>query len=86
MFVILSAVSVVLLSSLVHSGEIGPRLLFQFPKCLLRLALCLNMWSILEKVPWATEKVYSLVFGWDVYRFLLVHLIYDIIELLHFSV
>lgn len=31
---------------------------------LLRFALCYNLWSVLEKDPWAAEKkVYSLVFG-----------------------
>jgi hypothetical protein len=34
---------------------------------LLRLALGPNMWSILEKVSWATEKkLYPSVFGWNV--------------------
>jgi hypothetical protein len=34
---------------------------------LLRLALCPNMWSILEKIPWTTEKqVDTIVFGWTI--------------------
>jgi hypothetical protein len=34
---------------------------------LLRLTLCLKIWSVLEKVPWADEKnVYYTVVGWDI--------------------
>lgn len=42
------------------------RMLFQF-LYFLSFALCVNMWLVLRKFPWAAEKnVYSLTFGWDV--------------------
>jgi hypothetical protein len=33
---------------------------------LLRLALWLTTWSVLEKDSWGAEKVYTFVFGWNI--------------------
>jgi hypothetical protein len=44
---------------------------------LFRLALCPKIWSILEKVPWDTEKnVYFLAVGWNALSTISIRLMY----------